>query len=122
MPRLTAAELQEARLASGRLGGRPRKPTVSEAREAALSELVPLAVVSLKTHIDSGAPDAWKASVRVLELAFARPEIEEPTRPTSAAEIASMGWRELTLLAAQLTDVSEMKALPVVTSSSRSAP
>ena len=32
MPSLTPAELQAARRASGRLGGRPRKPTVSEAR------------------------------------------------------------------------------------------
>jgi hypothetical protein len=34
---------------------------------------------------------ARKASVRVLEIAFAGHEIEEPSLPTKAADIASMG-------------------------------
>jgi hypothetical protein len=88
---------------SGKLGGRPRKITSAEARERALQALVPPAVATLKAHIESGAPDAWKASVRVLEMAFAGHDIEEPSLPTDAADIASMGWRELTVLAARLT-------------------
>jgi hypothetical protein len=100
---LSPSELQEARRRSGRLGGRPRKPTVSEAREAALAELVPPAVATLRAHIESGAPDAWKACVRVLEMAFAGHDHEEPSLPAEAADIASMGWRELTVLAARLS-------------------
>src|SRR5262245_45049596 len=104
MPRLTAHELQEARRASGRLGGRPRKPTVTEAREAALAELVPPSIATLKAHIESGAPDAWKASVRVLELAFARTDNVEQFRfPTDLAEIDAMSWKQMTFLAATLT-------------------
>jgi hypothetical protein len=68
-----------------------------------LEQLVPPAVATLRAHIESGAPDAWKASIRVLELAFAGYEIEEQSLPTNAAEIASMGWRELTVLAARLS-------------------
>jgi hypothetical protein len=36
-------------------------------------------------------------------MAFAGHDIEEPSLPTNAAEIASMGWRELTVLAARLS-------------------
>ena len=46
LPRLSPAELSEARRASGNLGGRPRKPTQAEARAAALELLVPLAIKS----------------------------------------------------------------------------
>ena len=49
-------ELQEARRKSGRLGGRPRKPTVEEARRAALDELVPKALRVLNEHLDRGGP------------------------------------------------------------------
>jgi hypothetical protein len=63
MARLTPDELQEARLRSGRLGGRPKKPTVEEAREAALDELVPAAIRSLKAHLGDGNPDAWAGGV-----------------------------------------------------------
>jgi hypothetical protein len=67
MARLTPDELQEARLRSGRLGGRPKKPTVEEAREAALEELVPAAIRSLKVHLGDGNPNAWRAALRVVE-------------------------------------------------------
>jgi hypothetical protein len=36
MPGLSPAELHAARIKSGKLGGRPRKPTADEAREAVL--------------------------------------------------------------------------------------
>ena len=68
-----------------------------------MEELVPPAVATLKAHIESGSHDAWRASVRVLELAFAGHDIEEPTLPANAADIASMGWRDLTVLAARLS-------------------
>ena len=117
MPPLTAAELQEARVASGRLGGRPRKPTVSEAREAALAELVPPSIVTLKAHIESGAPDAWKAGIRVLELAFARTDASDEFRlPSDPAEIEAMSWKQMTFLAASLTapSVDEENAVVAV--------
>ena len=73
MPRLTPAELSEARRTSGNLGGRPRKPTQAEARAAALEQLVPAAVKSLAAHLGDGDPAAWRAALRVFEQAFGRP-------------------------------------------------
>jgi hypothetical protein len=104
MPSLTPAELQEARRRSGRLGGRPRKPTQAEARAAALEELIPSAIRSLRNHLGDGDPAAWRAALRVFELAFGPPPepVEEPVLPTSADEISSLGWRQVQLLAARL--------------------
>jgi hypothetical protein len=62
-PKLTPSELQEARRRSGRLGVRPKKPTVEEAREAALEERVPAAIRSLKAHLGDGNPNAWRAAL-----------------------------------------------------------
>lgn len=73
MPRLSPAELQAARRASGNLGGRPRKPTQAEARAAALEELVPAAIKSLAAHLGEGDPDAWRAALRVFELSYGKP-------------------------------------------------
>jgi hypothetical protein len=56
MARLSAQEPQQARIRSGRLGGRPRKPTVEEARQAALEELVPAAIKSLRAHLATVTP------------------------------------------------------------------
>jgi hypothetical protein len=67
MPSLTPTELQEARRRSGRLGGRPRKPTVEEARQAALEELAPASIKSLRAHLGDGDPDAWRAGLRCSE-------------------------------------------------------
>jgi hypothetical protein len=73
VPSLTPAELQEARRASGNLGGRPRKPTVAEAKAAALEELLPPAIKSLKAHLGDGDPEAWRAALRLFEHTFGRP-------------------------------------------------
>jgi hypothetical protein len=55
-------------------------------------------------HIESGAADAWKAGIRVLELAFARADnVEEFRFPTDPAEIEGMSWKQIQLLAASLT-------------------
>jgi hypothetical protein len=94
VPRLNPTELQQARRASGNLGGRPRKPTVSEARAAALDELVPAAVKSLKAHLGDGDPNAWRAALRVFEQAFGRPvdageEDVEPVDPLGVAQMTS---------------------------------
>ena len=65
---------------------------------------MPPAITTLKAHIESGAPDAWKAGIRVLELAFAIPDnVEELRFPTDPDEIEAMDWRHMRLLAMQLT-------------------
>ncbi len=73
MARLTPAQLQAARVRSGNLGGRPRKPTVDEARAEALERLVPKAVRVLEEHLDSGRPDAWRSACRILDHSWGRP-------------------------------------------------
>jgi hypothetical protein len=79
MPTPTPQELQLARRASGRLGGRPRKPTRDEARELALQDLVPKALKVLAVHLGDGENvngAAWRAALRVFEFAFGRPAEE----------------------------------------------
>jgi hypothetical protein len=73
VPALTPSELHAARRRSGRLGGRPRKPTADEARAVALEELVPKAISVLREHLESGRPDAWRPALKVLEHAWGRP-------------------------------------------------
>jgi hypothetical protein len=104
MPSLTPDELQEARRRSGRLGGRPRKPTQAEARAAALEELVPAAVRSLRAHLGEGDPAAWRAGLRVLELAYgsAPPEQDDVALPEQALDVRALSWRELQVVAAKL--------------------
>jgi hypothetical protein len=98
MPSLTPAELEEARRRSGRLGLRPCKPTREEARTAALEALVPPAVASLRAHLGDGDPAAWRAGLRVLELAFG-PAPQQPTEevamPESVHDVRTLSWREL---------------------------
>jgi hypothetical protein len=105
MPSLTPIELQEARRRSGRLGGRPKRPTVEEARRAALEELVPAAIKSLRAHLGDGDPAAWRAALRVFEHAFGRaPEVVEDdvSLPSSEAEVGRLSWAQMQLLAARI--------------------
>ena len=104
VPSLTPAELQEARIRSGRLGGRPRKPTVEEARRAALDELVPKALRVLNEHLDKGGPHAWRAALRIFEHQYGRaPEqAEEPfVMPTTVEEVEKLSWGQLLHLAGE---------------------
>jgi hypothetical protein len=64
---LSPIELQDARRASGNLGGRPRKPTQAGARSAALEELVPAAIKSLAAHFGDADASARRAALRVFE-------------------------------------------------------
>jgi hypothetical protein len=105
MPSLTPQELQEARRKSGRLGGRPPKVTVAEARQAALDELVPAAVKSLKAHLGDGDPAAWRAALRVFEQAFGRPvevPAEEVAVPDTLAEVKKLTGEQRKALRARL--------------------
>jgi len=107
MPSLTPAELQEARRKSGRLGGRPRKPTVEEARRAALDELVPKALRVLNEHLDKGGPDAWRAALRVFEYEFGRAaeQPQEPfVMPTTVEEVEKLSLGQLLYLAGEHAD------------------
>src|SRR6478736_8817087 len=73
----------------------PRKPTVEEARQAALEELVPAAIKSLPAHFGDGDPTAWRAALRVFEHAFGRaPEqTEEAVLPIDPDGVASLTWQ-----------------------------
>jgi hypothetical protein len=91
----------------GRLGGRPRKPTVEEARQAALDELVPRALKVLKAHLGEGDdvnPDAWRAALRVFEHQFGRaPEqVDEIVLPAQVEGVAALTWQQPEILAATL--------------------
>jgi hypothetical protein len=103
MPRLSPVELQEARRASGRLGGRPRKPTPSEARAEALEALVPAAVKSLAAHLGDGDPAAWRAALRVFELCYGKPT--EPAEiDVDPLRVREMTSAERNALIARLLD------------------
>jgi hypothetical protein len=110
--------LQAARRRSGRLGGRPRKPTVDDARQAALDKLVPKALKVLEAHLgeeNDVNPDAWRAALRVFEHAYGRaPEQVDDSVgfAESADEIAGMSWVELRLMAARLVGELPVAAEP----------
>jgi hypothetical protein len=116
MPSLTPVELQAARRRSGRLGGRPRKPTREEARAEALEGLVPPAVASLRAHLADGDPGSWRAALRVLELAYG-PAPVEPTvdvsLPETAADVQALGWHQLQVLAARFVGELPADVVPV---------
>jgi hypothetical protein len=105
MPSLTPQQLQEARRRSGRLGGRPRKPTVEEAREAALDRLTPKALKVLEAHLGEGNdvnPDAWRAALRVFEHAYGRApdkvEVEDDWIPQTPDEVSRLSTKQLAAL------------------------
>ena len=124
MPSLTPAELQEARRRSGRLGGRPTKPSREEAREAALEALIPPAIASLRAHLGEGDPAAWRAALRVFEHAFGRaPEqsAEALRLPESADDVRRLSWVQMQLLAARLVEDMPVveTAMPVAATTGR---
>ncbi len=66
--------MQEARRRSGRLGGRPPKPTHDEAREDAPRRLVPRALQKLEEQLDSDDQRiAQTAALRILEWDWGKP-------------------------------------------------
>jgi len=122
VPRLSPEELSAARRASGRLGGRPARPSVEEARRIALEELTPKALKVLRAHMGEGDeinPGAWRAALRIFEHQFGRaPEqpLDIVTLPNTAAEIRSLSWAQMQILAAQLlAESSASGAAPPIT-------
>ena len=73
MPRLSAEELYAARIRSGRMGGRPRKPNADEAREAVLRRLLPKAIAVLEKKIEANDQDSWRAAIKLIEYGWGRP-------------------------------------------------
>jgi hypothetical protein len=102
LPRLSAAELAEARVRSGRLGGRPRKPTADEARDKALEELVPRAVKVLRDALDSGRGDASRPALRVLDHAWGSPVAQHQVRAETTNEVERLSLTELQELRTRL--------------------
>lgn len=106
MPSLTPTELQEARVRSGRLGGRPRKVTPSEARERALAELTPMALEVLRRELEEGGPQAVRAAMKVLDHAWGTPahrlEVSAPELESDELDLRSMTSAELTALRLRL--------------------
>ena len=121
MPSLTPAQLQEARRRSGRLGGRPRKPTREEARERALDELTPRALAVLRDHLGDPAspnPGSWKAALAIFSHAYGAAPVT-PTEgvrlPDSATEVTALTWREMQVVAARvLGELAPAEAAPVI--------
>ena len=88
---------------SGRLGGRPRKPTVEEARTRALEKLVPKSISVLQEHLGSGRLDAWRPALRILEHAWGRPkETVEVHDEVTERPIDTLGLAELETLQRRL--------------------
>jgi hypothetical protein len=114
MPSLTPQQLHEARIRSGRLGGRPRKPTPSEARERALEELTPKALEVLRRELDEGGPQAVRAAMKILDHAWGTPahrvEVSTPELESHNLDLRSMTAAELTALRLRL----EQRQVPAV--------
>jgi hypothetical protein len=100
MASLSPVELQEARRRSGRLGGRPRRPTSDEAREAALERLMPKAIRVLEAKIDANDQDSWRAAVKLIEYGWGRPVEQVEVRADTPVEELSID--QLRLLRARL--------------------
>ena len=101
MPSLTPEQLQAARKASGRLGGRPRKPTIDEARRESLRELVPEAVRVLEQSLRSDDERLRLAAAReVFDRSGGRPPQRiESHAPTVAERLGEMAAEQLDELA-----------------------
>ncbi len=68
------AYMTKRRRELGRLGGRPKKPSREEAREAALERLVPKALSALEAQLDSEDERiAQVASIKLMEWGWGKP-------------------------------------------------
>lgn len=101
---LTPQELQEARLRSGNLGGRPRKPTTSESRAAALEELLPLSLRVLREELEAGGPQAVRAALQLFAHGYGKPRetVQVLSDTEGAIDLDSMSDEQLEARAAEL--------------------
>lgn len=101
MPTPTPEQLSAARVASGRLGGRPKKPTLAEARERALAELEPRAMAVLREHLDRGGADAWRAALTIFSHRYGRPQdhvVVDTGAPDIVADLRALSSDDLARL------------------------
>ncbi len=81
-------KMQEARRRSGKLGGRPRRPTSDEAREGALARLVPKAIQKLEEHLDCGDPRVEaQAAIKLIEYEYGKPRQQLDVRDERPTQI-----------------------------------
>lgn len=115
MPRPTGAELSAHRLASGNLGGRPRRVTPTEAREAALDRLLPRALQHLERQLDEGGPGATRAAIEIVRQAFGNPEQRIAVAPVlevdDATDLRTLTDQQLTALRHRLLDGGDRSPL-----------
>jgi hypothetical protein len=113
MARLTPEQLAEARRRSGRLGGRPRRPTHDEAREAAIERLTPKALAAIERKLDAGDADSWRAGVAL--LAYSWPKPAEQVEVRADAPVEELSLDQLRALRARLLEAHpELAALRAV--------
>jgi hypothetical protein len=111
--RLKPEELAEARKRTGKLGGRPRRPTRDEAREAAIERLTPKALQAIERKLDTEDPDSWRAGVAL--LAYAWPKPAEQVEVRADAQVEEMTIEQLRALRSKLLEAHpELAALRVV--------
>ena len=67
-------------------GGRPRKPTADEAREAVLQRLMPKALRVLEQEIEANDQDSWRAALRLIEYGWGRPAEQADVRTETKVE------------------------------------
>jgi hypothetical protein len=82
-------------------------PRLTEARAAALEELVPAAIKSLAAHLGDGDPVAWRAALRVFELSYGKPAetVELDFDAVDPLHVAEMTSAERALLVARVLEV-----------------
>jgi hypothetical protein len=95
-PAGTPAELQEARRRSGRLGGRPGKPTSDNGREAALERLMPKALRVLEEKLEANDQDSWRAAIKLIE--YGRGRSAEQVEVHSETPVESLSLDQLRAL------------------------
>jgi hypothetical protein len=81
-------------------------PRLTEARAAALEELVPAAIKSLAAHLGDGDPVAWRAALRVFELSYGKPAetVELDLDVVDPLHVAEMTAPERALLVARVLE------------------
>ena len=90
LPRLSGAQLAEARRRTGRLGGRPRRVTHDDAREAVLQRLMPKALKVLEAKIEANDKDCWRAAIKLIEHGWGRPTEQIEVRADEPVESMSL--------------------------------
>jgi hypothetical protein len=84
------------------LGGRPRRPTHDDAREAAIERLTPKALQAIERKLDAEDADSWRAGVAL--LAYAWPKPAEQVEVRADAQVEELSLDQLRALRARLLE------------------